>query len=279
MARAATVFGCILPLLFATHSRAQDVPAYYNEHCAACHTIGGGSQAGPDLKDVTRHRDRDWLVRFLVDPEGLVARGDPTAAALVRQWDGVVMPATPGLTPDVAAALLTYIERQSAGGVAAAPDREVTAADAVRGRDLFTGVRHLQGGGPPCLACHDVASAAPLRGGTLGPDLTASYRRLGAQRGTAGWLQAPPTPMMRAIYRDTPLDDDERHALAALLGGADGATSPARWRGASAIAVAALEGTVLFLALAGFVWRKRFRAVRRPLLAMTRASARAGGPR
>jgi cytochrome c2 len=275
MARGATAFGCIFSLLIASSVKAQDVPAFYDEHCAACHSIGGGSQAGPDLKDITRQRDRDWLVRFLVDPEGLVARGDPTAAALVRQWDGAVMPATPGLTPELAAALLAYIDRQS-GGAAAPQERDVAAADAVRGRDLFTGALTLERGGPPCLACHDVASAAPLRGGTLAPDLNATYRRLGGQRGTAGWLQAPPTPMMRALYRDAPLNDDERHQLAALLAGADGAAPPARLRGASAIAIAAVEGAALCLILAGFAWRKRFRAVRRPLLARTHAAVRGG---
>jgi cytochrome c2 len=254
-------------LLTAYSARAQDIPAYYEEHCAACHTIGGGSQAGPDLKDITRQRERDWLIQFLMDPEGLVARRDPTAVRLVEQWDGMVMPATPGLTKDIAIALLAHIDRQSAGGVTVLLDRAVLAADVEQGHERFTGARRLEHGGPPCLACHDLASLASMRGGTLGPDLTTSHARLGGQRGLAAWLQAPPTPMMKALYRTATLTDDERHGLAAVMGTAMRAQPMPRPAGRSALATAAAGGVVLFLAFAGFAWRKRFRAVRRPLLA------------
>ena len=34
----------------------------FQQQCAACHTIGGGTLVGPDLQDVTSRRDREWLV-------------------------------------------------------------------------------------------------------------------------------------------------------------------------------------------------------------------------
>jgi cytochrome c2 len=274
MARAAST--CVLLLLLASPARAQDIPAYYDEHCAACHTIGGGSQAGPDLKDITKQRERDWLIQFLLDPEGLVARRDPTAVRLVERWDGMVMPATPGLTRDLAVALLAHIDRQSAGDVAAQSDRAVIATDVAYGQDLFTGSRRLEHGGPPCLACHDLASLGSTRGGTLGPDLTTSHARLGGQRGLAAWLQAPPTPMMKALYRTATLTDDERHGLAAAMGKAMQAPSGPRPAGRPALARAAIGGALIVLVFAGVAWRKRFSAVRRPLVARTHAAVRGG---
>jgi cytochrome c2 len=281
MARTVPASTVILLLLLPWPAPAQDIAAYYDEHCAACHTIGGGAQAGPDLKDVGKHRSREWLVRFLVDPEGFVSRGDPIAVHLVEEWQGIVMPATPGLTPAVAEALLAHIERQSAGGPAVVAERPVTAADGALGAEFFTGARRFERGGPPCLGCHELASIGDVRGGSLGPDLTTAHQRLGGQRGLAAWLSAPPTPMMRALYRSAAMTDDERHVVAAVLGGTPEALPSARPAGVRSIAIAALEGAVLLLALAGFVWRRRFRAVRRQLLESTQVSPplRAGGPR
>lgn len=245
---------------------AQDIPAFYDEHCAACHTIGGGAQAGPDLKQITGRRDREWLVRFLVDPEGLVARRDPVASKLVAEWDGAVMPSTPGLTPAIAAALLDYLDQRSADRPqSAAPAAELppTAEEIARGRGLFTGDHRLERGAPACLACHD---AGALAGGTLGPSLTGSGRRLGGTRGLTAWLAAPPTPLMRAIYRARPLSEPEARAVAAWLGQAGGIES-GRWAAAWRVGRAAAAVAILLLVAMGYLWRGRFRAVRAPMVA------------
>ena len=56
---------------------------YKNKGCAACHNIAkagetphrqpGGKQSGPDLGGVTERRDRDWLRRWLKDPDAMRA--------------------------------------------------------------------------------------------------------------------------------------------------------------------------------------------------------------
>jgi protein SCO1/2 len=85
----------------------------FRTHCAACHTIGRGARFGPDLAGVTARRDRDWLARFIVDPEALRAGNDPAALALRAKYQQVVMPSL-DLGPRDAGLLIDYIDRQAA---------------------------------------------------------------------------------------------------------------------------------------------------------------------
>jgi mono/diheme cytochrome c family protein len=245
---------------------AQDVPAFYEENCAFCHTIGGGPQGGPDLKGVTARRDREWLIRFLVDTDAFAS--DPVVLRMVEEAEGLTMPATPGMTRQLAEAILILIEQQSGEGAAVAPAaaRPFTPEDVSRGRALFLGTARLAASGPSCVACHDAPGLPQPGGGRLGPDLAAVHERLGGSRGLTAWLGAMPTPMMRALYRDTPLEADESHALTAFF--ADAAAQPPPPVGAiPGFVVAGLAGAAVVLALAGLAWAKRFRAVRRPMVA------------
>ena len=51
----------------------------YDRECSACHTIGGGPLAGPDLKGVTTKRERVWLTEFIMNPKAMFDRGDEYA--------------------------------------------------------------------------------------------------------------------------------------------------------------------------------------------------------
>ena len=84
----------------------------FTNHCAACHTIGGGEQIGPDLLDVTAHRERSWLTRFIVAPEKMNAAADPIATALRAKYKQVRMPNL-DLNEQDAALLIDYIAEQS----------------------------------------------------------------------------------------------------------------------------------------------------------------------
>jgi len=64
----------------------------FAKECAACHTVNGqGGNVGPDLKNVTRVRDRDWLERYITAPNKMRAAGDPIAVQLAAAYK-VVMP-------------------------------------------------------------------------------------------------------------------------------------------------------------------------------------------
>lgn len=83
----------------------------FTKQCAACHTIGHGDRIGPDLLGVTTVRDRAWLVRFIREPEKLLAEGDPTATALFQKFNQVQMPKLP-LGNDDMDSLLEFMTAQ-----------------------------------------------------------------------------------------------------------------------------------------------------------------------
>ena len=48
-------------------------------------SVGGGRLAGPDLKDVGKRREEAWLLRFVVDPKGVIDSGDAYAQNLLKE--------------------------------------------------------------------------------------------------------------------------------------------------------------------------------------------------
>jgi len=87
----------------------------FQSRCEACHTIGAGDRIGPDLKGVTQRRDAAWLTRYVLQPEKMLAEGDPIATGLFRQYKQVRMPNVELGTDDVAA-VLSFIAARSDGG-------------------------------------------------------------------------------------------------------------------------------------------------------------------
>ncbi|HET7871276.1 MAG TPA: SCO family protein [Terriglobales bacterium] len=101
-----------------------DAGAYlFSKQCAACHTIGMGDKIGPDLSGVTLTRDHDWLVRYIREPEKVLAEKDPVATALFEKYKQVRMPKLPIGNEDMAA-LIKFLESQ---------DRKMTAGGVVGG--------------------------------------------------------------------------------------------------------------------------------------------------
>lgn len=85
----------------------------FQNACASCHSIGGGDKVGPDLLGVTRRRPRDWLERFILVPNEMLAAGDPVATALFKQYKRVPMPNL-GLARDEVGDILAYLDQRAA---------------------------------------------------------------------------------------------------------------------------------------------------------------------
>jgi protein SCO1 len=82
--------------------------ALFKRLCAGCHTVGRGDRVGPDLAGAIGHRDRDWLVSFIANPEKMRREKDPIALGLVAKFPTVRMPAL-GISDSDAGDLLAYI--------------------------------------------------------------------------------------------------------------------------------------------------------------------------
>ncbi|MBI2893610.1 MAG: c-type cytochrome [Deltaproteobacteria bacterium] len=255
---------------FSGRASAQDAAAFFRQNCASCHTIGGGRTTGPDLKGAHERRSRAWLERFILDPPGTIASGDATATKLQREARGVVMPRVAGVTPTVVGQLIdlmraeSALERSQFAGMASA-QRPLTRADEALGRALFSGARRLEAGGPPCMSCHTVRGLGALGGGRLGPDLTGTYGKLGGQQALATWLASPPSLTMQPVFKGHPLTPDEALGLVAYLKSA-GSRGGAAETSSVNFVLLGLVGSIFSLVLFDFTWRRRFRAVRRPLV-------------
>ena len=91
----------------------------FRTRCASCHTIGQGDvvelaerRIGPDLYHVGRQRDPQWLRRWLIEPDKMVAEKDPLALVLLAQYQSVAMPNL-RLTDTDVNKLLGYIDEES----------------------------------------------------------------------------------------------------------------------------------------------------------------------
>lgn len=102
-------------ILAATGESASEVTGSYDrgralfaQKCAPCHTIGEGKKVGPDLSGVTDKRKRDWLARWIDNPEEMIASGDTTAKEIVKGY-AIRMPSV-GLSKEESGDLLDQRE-------------------------------------------------------------------------------------------------------------------------------------------------------------------------
>ena len=208
----------------------------FSQRCSTCHNIGGGPKVGPDLLGVTSRRMKPWIAKFVRGPGAAIDGGDPIAVELSKKFPGIRMPDQPLTDAELDGVLAYFAACSARGGCQPVPTgpkwgTDGTDDDVTRGRELFLGHRRLQQGGAPCFACHNVRGAAGnegvMGGGTLGPDLTFAYARLG-EKGLTPALAQTATPIMRAVYGEARLEPDEQFALKAYFArlARDGAYPP-----------------------------------------------------
>jgi nitrite reductase (NO-forming) / hydroxylamine reductase len=145
--------------------------AIFQKSCFACHSIGEGARVGPDLKDVNKRREREWLVRWISDPIGM-AQTDPIGQQIFAEFNKTPM-APNFLSPEEIGQVLDYIAGVSDGTLAAASTEtdvpeELTAAQFEQGKEIFFN---------RCAGCHGT-----LRAGATGPDIQPDVT---TQRGSA----------------------------------------------------------------------------------------------
>jgi mono/diheme cytochrome c family protein len=220
----------ILSFFFFSPAWADSGKELFDKECAGCHTIGGGDSGGPDLKGVTGKRPAAWLERVIVEPDKLTADKDPTQLGLVKQYGGE-MPNL-GISRNDAKKIIAWLQNVSPVPLSSgtAPPAEpapkpvetvVTPELVARGKALFTGGKPFVNGGAPCTACHGFGISG-VTGGTLAVDLSkrveAAVEIVEAvgEQGFRGMLRIANFPIMRKIYADKPLTEEEITSLVAF---------------------------------------------------------------
>jgi hypothetical protein len=132
------------------------------------------------------------------------------------------------------------------------------------GESLFRGTTRLANKGPACATCHAVASLPFPSGGTMGPDLTHEYSRIGLV-GLQGSLQTLFFPTMAPLYANRPLTTDEQGDLLAFLKDADQGRY-AEGTPTIRFGIVAVIGCLILLGVTWTLGRRRVRSVRHALL-------------
>ncbi len=95
-------------------AKSTDGQSTFQQLCVPCHNFGGGPQkTGPDLKGVTMRREREWLRRWIKEPDKMLAAGDPIATQLLKEYKNVPMPSFK-LTDEQVEAIIAYLESMDA---------------------------------------------------------------------------------------------------------------------------------------------------------------------
>lgn len=248
----------------------------FDTKCAGCHSIGGGKLVGPDLKDVTKRRDTQWMKSFISDPAKMMA-SDPVAQQLRKENNNMTMP-TLGLTPAEVDEVIAYLANPVNVHPAPAASGAQGSGDSAAGRRLFTGELALTNGGPECMACHSVQGIGGLGGGGLGPDLTHVVQRLG-EPGLAAALKTIAFPTMMGPFLNKPLTSKEQADLVAFLKNADqwqdpvGIVAPGGMtNNALVVTSIGMAGALLLFGLLWFFWARIERRVA-PRLPVRKAGA------
>jgi mono/diheme cytochrome c family protein len=270
----AALFALALP----RNAAAQLADEFFEQKCAACHTIGGGRLIGPDLKEAIQQKDRAWLEHFIQDPPAVLRSGDPYALQLKQEADGMVMPKLPGVTPEMAKALLDMIEVESklpksSLARVSISEQPFTPDDVLTGTEIFLGKRRLSQAGPPCVSCHTLGSIGGFGGGRLGPDLTQVYKRLGGRKSLGAWLSAPATLTMQSVFRNHALKSEEILPLLSVFEKSSRESQAANINTQIRFFLVSFAGTLLGLAFMGWIWRGRIRTVRRAMVSSAQRGA------
>lgn len=101
-------FNSFIPVSRGDQAEAEKGEKIFKERgCAACHSIGKGKIAGPDLLGVTQRRDEEWLKKWLKSPDTMILT-DPIAKEMLGEYM-VPMPNL-GLSDEEIDVLIDYFE-------------------------------------------------------------------------------------------------------------------------------------------------------------------------
>jgi len=190
--------------------------AVYEENCEMCHDVGGVGIPGeaPPLAGNPHVDDAEYLARVI--REGVSGPIEVDGEIYDEE-----MVDFSELSDSEVAALIDYIQGgfapATAVGVAQSPQPEVV-GDAARGEALFAGRQRLVNGGLACLACHAAGTYGHLGGSGLGPALSGLRSRSAGDKGLSSAVRSPPSPVMRPVYAERELTEQEVADLAAFFG-------------------------------------------------------------
>jgi mono/diheme cytochrome c family protein len=84
----------------------------FKNNCSTCHAATDEVVVGPGLKGMEKRRNTKWIVRFVNNPQGMIASGDKYANALYKKYNKMQMTAYPGIKEKDIKAIIAYIDNK-----------------------------------------------------------------------------------------------------------------------------------------------------------------------
>ena len=116
----------LLAFVLATGAvRAQDGDAangetIFKNNCKSCHNANGNRLVGPGLKDISKRRELPWLVKWVKNPQAVIASGDDYAKKIYAEAGNAQMTAFANYGEKEVKDVIAYIDKFNTAPVAVA---------------------------------------------------------------------------------------------------------------------------------------------------------------
>ena len=131
------LFSFLILLAATTATFAQDAAegeTLFKNNCAACHNTSDETLVGPGLKGVSGRRPIEWIVKWVHNPQAVIASGDKYANDLYNKFNKAAMTPYPNFSEAQIKGIIAYIDAANAAPAApaagAAPSAGAAAPEA-----------------------------------------------------------------------------------------------------------------------------------------------------
>ncbi len=128
-------FAILLASVSATFAQdAAEGETLFKNNCAACHNTSDEVLVGPGLKGISERRPIEWIVKWVHNPQAVIASGDKYANDLYNKFNKAAMTPYPNFTDAQIKSIVAYVDASNAAPAApaagAAPAADGAAAPA-----------------------------------------------------------------------------------------------------------------------------------------------------
>ncbi|MFD3409269.1 cytochrome c3 family protein [Aquirufa sp. HETE-83D] len=93
----------------------------FKNNCAACHASTDEVLVGPGLKGISERRPIEWIVKWVHNPQAVIASGDKYANDLYNKFNKAAMTPYPNFSEAQIKGIIAYIDASNAAPAAPAP--------------------------------------------------------------------------------------------------------------------------------------------------------------
>ena len=100
-----------------TTVKAQDAAegeGIFKNNCTSCHAVTDEVVIGPGLKGISARRPIDWIVKWIHNPQAVIASGDKYAVDLYNKYSKTQMTAFPNFSEGQIKSVVAYIDAEAA---------------------------------------------------------------------------------------------------------------------------------------------------------------------